>query len=201
MKIKVPFYKQTTEKNCGPVALKMALEFLGKQFSVEEIEKAANTKEKESVFTIQLAIAARRLGFNAEFYSKNLRLNEESLKLEFYKKNTSLVSKDIDNFLKEAEKLGVKSYKRQVTNEEITSLISGNSVPIIILDWSIVIEKPERGFVGHFVPVVGYNKESFYVHNHGFLNPKPFLKIKKDIFEKARKSLGTDEDILIIKKP
>jgi len=200
MKLKVPFYEQTTEQNCGPVALKMVLEFLGERFSVEELEKAANTKEKEAVFTIQLAIAAKRPGFNVDFYSKNLKLNEENLNLEFYKKNTSLVSKDINKFLREAEKLGVKLHERAVNREEITSFISKDSVPIIILDWSIITEKPEKGFVGHFVPIVGYNKDSFYVHNHGFINPKPFLQIKKETFEKARKSLGTDEDILVIQK-
>lgn len=200
MKLKVPFYKQTTKTNCGPVALKMILEFLGKQFSVEEIEKAASIREKEAVFTIQLAIAAKKLGFNVNFYSKNLRLNEENLTLDFYKKNTSVLSRDIDNLITEAERLGVKLHERVIDNDEIISFISIDSVPIIILDWSVIIEKPERGFVGHFVPIVGHDKKNFYVHNHGFLKPEPFLKIKKEIFEKARKSAGTDEDILVIGK-
>jgi len=48
------------------------------------------------------------------------------------------------------------------------------------------------------VPIVGYDTDNVYVHNHGFSNPTPFLKIDKKTFEEARTANGTDEDIIII---
>ena len=56
----------------------------------------------------------------------------------------------------------------------------------------------EKGYQGHFVPVVGYDKKNVYVHNHGLNNPLSFLPIKKEIFEEARKAKGTDEDIIVV---
>ena len=40
-------------------------------------------------------------------------------------------------------------------------------------------------FIGHFVPIVGYDGENIYVHNHGFHNPKAFLPIKRELFEET----------------
>ena len=67
-----------------------------------------------------------------------------------------------------------------------------------ILDWNTVLGETEKGYQGHFVPVVGYDIENVYVHNHGFKNPTAFLAIPREVFENARKVRGTDEDIAII---
>jgi len=39
MKLEVPFFKQTTPLNCGPVAVRMVLSYFGKNVSLEEIER------------------------------------------------------------------------------------------------------------------------------------------------------------------
>ena len=49
---------------------------------------------------------------------------------------------------------------------------------------------------------MGYSKQNIYVHNHGLDNPKEFMSIKKEVFNKARKAKGTDGDVVIIyRKP
>ncbi len=98
----------------------------------------------------------------------------------------------------DAQKAGVKLEERGVDLEELLGKIGNNSLPIILLDWNVVKEERDKGYKGHFVPVVGYDEESIYVHNHGLNNPTPFLPIKRDIFEEARKAKGTDEDIIIV---
>lgn len=85
-----------------------------------------------------------------------------------------------------------------MTLEEILEKIGKNIIPIILLDWNVVKGKGKEGYHGHFVPIIGYDKNNVYVHNPGLDNPTNCLPIKKYLFEKARKSKGTDEDIIII---
>lgn len=197
MKLEVPFYKQTTKLNCGPAALRMILAYFGKDYELPLLEEKAKIKEGKGVFTIQIAIAAASLGYTSEFYSKQVSFNKENLKLDFYQKYADLITQT-DLFIEEAKKLGVHVEEKQLTLEEILSKININSLPIILLDWNIVKGTREKGYQGHFVPIVGYDDQKIYVHNHGFTDPTQFLAIDREIFNEARKAKGTDEDIIFI---
>ena len=96
----------------------------------------------------------------------------------------------------DAQKAGVIIYERTLTLDKLLKNIGGSSIPIILLDWNVV--SGEKGYQGHFVPIVGHDKENVYVHNHGFKNPEAFMLIKRKTFDEARKADGTDEDIIII---
>lgn len=196
MKLDVPFYLQTKELNCGPVALKMALEFLGEKYSTKDMEKEVEIKEGKAVSTLKLAIAARKLGFKVEFYSKTLGLNKENLKMDFYKQYNDLDESESQKLFNEAREIGVELYEKTLSLEEIINNIREDRIMIVLLDWNVI--KGKEGFQGHFVPIVGYDEENFYIHNHGFLNPEAFMPMKRELFDKARKSKGTDEDIVII---
>lgn len=85
MKLEVPFHKQTTRLNCGPTVLRMVLNYLEKDYDIETIEEAAETKEGKGVSTIKLAIGAIKLGFKTKFLSKTLTLDVSNLDADFYK--------------------------------------------------------------------------------------------------------------------
>jgi uncharacterized protein YvpB len=197
MKLNVPFYNQTTNLNCGPTALKMVLSYFGKNKDLKEIEEKCEIKEGKGIYTIQIATAASRFGYETNFYSKHLGVNPENLKMDFYKKYSEEFD-DSGKIVINAKNEGVKIHEMTLNLEEILGFVSEKSVPIILLDWNVVRNQKEKGYQGHFVPIVGYDETNVYIHNHGLTNPKKFLKIKKEIFEEARKAKGTDEDILII---
>ncbi len=176
----------------------MVLDYFGEIEPIEDIEKKTGIKEGKAVFTVQIAAAAALYGFRTEFYSKHLSLNEENLKLDFYKKYSDETSSDVDKINLMAKKAGVKMEEKTFALGDFLRLISEDSIPIMLLDWNVVLEKNGEKYQGHFVPVIGYDKENIYVHNQGFNNPKKFFKIKKDIFDKARKAKGTDEDFLVV---
>lgn len=198
MKLKVPFFKQTKITNCGPTALKMILAYFGEDFEVSYLESKTKTKEGKGVSTIHLAIVASSLGYKTKFYSKNTTFNPKNLKLDFYKKYSDLDLKQSEELVKNAKERGVEVYEKTLSLNKVLSLLTENCVPIILLDWNILTKK--EGYHGHFVPIVGYDEKRIYIHNHGFNNPKKFMPISKDIFDKARKANGTDEDILFIYK-
>jgi hypothetical protein len=201
MKFNVPFYKQTTPFNCGTVALKMVFSFLGKDFPIEEIEEKSRIKPGKMVSTLHLAIAALDLGFKIKFFSKYGDVNQENLESEFYK---TFAENDylqvVRNLIKELQSKGAKVEIKSIELSELLSYITEDSLPIALIDWNIIKSRKEKGYYGHFVPVVGYDKENVYIHNHGFSDTQAFMPIKKQLFDESRKSDGTDEDILIITK-
>jgi len=197
MKLKVPFYNQTTKLNCGPVALRMIVAYFDYDVGLEVLEQRTGIKEGKGIITVQIAIAAALSGYKTDFFSKHIYFNEENLKLEFYQKHSDIVQQS-KKLVEDARNIGVNMEERGVSLEELLKKIGRNNIPIILLDWNVVKGTREKGYQGHFVPIVGYDKDNIYVHNHGLDNPKPFLPIKREIFEEARRAEGTDEDIIII---
>ena len=200
MKLDVPFYKQTTPLNCGPRALKMIFSYFGKDIPDNIIEEAVGIKDGKGVTTIQLAIATVDLGFKSSIYTKVISFNEENLKLDYYKKYLDSNAEQFAYLVKKARDIGVKLYEKILTLEELLSKISKKNLAIVLIDWDIVRSNKKEKYLGHFVPLVGYDDEFVYVHNHGLNGTRSFLPIKREIFDKARKAEGTDEDILFISK-
>lgn len=198
MKLQVPYHKQTTELNCGPNVLRMVLHYLEKDYSIEALEKIVEMHEGKAVSTIRLAISAAKLGFPVSFFSKSLYSDESHKKLDFYKRYGESEINESKKLVEEAKIAGVKLKEKSISLNEVLSYLTKDSIPILLLDWNIINTKPEKGYQGHFVPLIGYSKQSVYVHSQFGSEPAPFLEIKKEIFDKARKARGTDEDIAII---
>jgi hypothetical protein len=197
MKLDIPFFKQTTNLNCGPAALRMTLAYLDKDPGIELMEEKVGIQEGKGTSTMQLGIATAKLGHKTELFSKYTSFNEENLELDFYKKYSESDLEYHKNLEKSAEQERVKIIEKTFSLE-LSLLLTENSAVIILLDWNVVKGKEEKGYQGHFVPVVGYDEENIYVHDHGLSSPQPLTKIKKEIFDKARKAKGTDEDVLVI---
>ncbi|MFA4887621.1 MAG: peptidase C39 family protein [Candidatus Nanoarchaeia archaeon] len=198
MKLEVPFYQQRSALNCGPTALKMAFEYLGKDLPIELIEEKSRMNDGKGVSTLKLALAAIELGFKTTLYTKTLQFNEEHLKLEFYKNYGDLDTLQCSLLIKETQEKGAHLEEKQLDLQTILNYLDENTIVIVLLDWSVVLHNKEKGYNGHFVPLVGYDEENIYVHNQGNLNPTPYLAIPTHIFEEARMAQGTDEDLLIL---
>lgn len=200
MKLNVPFILQA-KNNCGPTALKMVLSFLGKRIGQEKLTEMSLTETSGATWTLGLAKAAGELGLKVDFYTKHLDLNEENYDLEFYKEFFDGVDENKKKaiILKNACMMaGVNIYEKQISLDFILSKISSKCLAIVLLDWNVVADGKYRKMVGHFVPIVGYDKYFVYVHQQSGETAKPFFSISKDIFEKARRSCGTDEEIVFI---
>jgi len=69
MRLNIPFYKQENKTDCGPIVLKMVLEYLGGKYSREELMDLVDSGKSGITFTIGLAKTAAELGFETEFYT------------------------------------------------------------------------------------------------------------------------------------
>ena len=198
MKLEVPFFKQTDQLNCGTYALKMVLAFLGEDLGIGVLDERAGVKEGKGSYTIQIAIATTSLGHRTCFYSKNISFNEENFKLDFYKKYSPLDLQQSQQLIEKGKAAGIHIQQRTLSLEELLSFVSEDSIPIVLIDWNVIRNRRERGYHGHFVPIVGFDEQNVYMHNHGLNDPQEFMQVKKEILDKARREQGTDEDVVII---
>ena len=201
LKLNVPHFIQGYNE-CGQTALKMVFAYFGKDIKINEISNAVDPEEKGATTTIGLAKTTAELGFKIGFYTKSIEANPENFKMDFYKRETEgykKVKAKIDKLKEECEKLGVKIYERALEINEIIGKINKNCIALVLLDWNIVLGRGERGYQGHFVPITGYDNINIYVNNSGDKEGKDFA-IPLDVFDKARKAKGTDEDVLFISK-
>jgi len=199
MRLEVPFFRQTTPLNCGAAVLKMVLAFFGKEAEEKEIESKAGLGEGKAIYSIQLAVVASSYGFKVEFFTRHRFLNTENQKLEFYQNYSEMDVEKAKNWLKKAETAGVTVHEKTIELDKLLSLATENSVPIVLLDWNVIKEK--KGYQGHFAPITGYDEKNVFIHNSSMADGQEYMMIPKDVFEKARKSNGTDEDLIIIYKP
>ncbi len=195
MKLNVPFHKSIKDTDCGPLALKMVLEYFGEKHSFEELAELERTIDAGLVWSLGIARAAKRLGFNVKFISSsNFSLEDD---IDYYKKyandKAKIILKELNDELK---KLNVKIEEKQMKLDELLGFVTKNSIPIVLVNWFVLSGK--QGYNGHFVPVTGFDEKNVYVHNPGLADAVPHFSIKREIFLKAWESKGTDKDTIII---
>lgn len=198
MKFEIPYHKQTTSVNCGPTALRCILDYFGDKSSIDELCERAGILEGKGVYTIQIATAAKKSGFKVDFFSKHIGYNPEHEKEEFYKKYAELDENYSDKIIIDAKKSGVNLFEKAVSFDDFLKFISGDSLIVVLLDVNVIFDGKYGGYQGHFVPIVGYDEENVYVHTLTDKDTKDGFAISRELFDKARKASGTDEDFLIV---
>ncbi len=182
MKLKVPFYKSQLETDCGPVVLKMVLEFLGEKHSIQELSKKEKQLDSGLVWSLGIARAAKLLGFPTKLISITNFSHEENIEFyEKYKGDKGMLL--LEKLKKEVKEMNIEIKNKDLSLKELLSYVSENSVPIVLVNWYSIVNK--KGFTGHFLPITGHDSDFVYVHNPGLANAMPYLPIKKSIFVKA----------------
>jgi len=198
MKLSVPFYKSKKDTDCGPLALRMALTYLGESHTFKKISQEERQIDTGLVWSVGIARASRILGFPTKFISTTNFSHEES-DINYYKKYSHDKAKIILKELsEEVKKIGVEIQEKNMPLKELLSYVSENSIPIVLVNWYVIAGKD--GFSGHFLSVTGYDRENVYVHNPGIASAMPYLPIKRDVFLRAWESKGTDKDTVVISR-
>jgi hypothetical protein len=194
MKLKVPFYKLTKQNDCGPVVLKMVLDYFKNSISLEKISKLEKQLDSGMVWTLGIAVAAKKAGHKVKFFSISNFANEE---VDFYKKYANDKAKlTLEELKLEAKKEEVVFEEKDIPLEELLRYVTKDSIPIVLLNWYVIAGL--RGFHGHFLPITGYDKQNVYVHNPGIAQAQAHLSIKRELFKKAWEAEGTDKDTVIV---
>jgi hypothetical protein len=192
MKLNVPFFVANTDTDCGPLALKMVASFFGQDHDYPTLAALERQLKSGMVWSPGIALAARKLGFKANYVTSSITDVHTS---DFYKK---YANDDAMMILRELlEELGTPEI-RQMALPELLSHCTPDSIPVVLLNWNVVSGK--EGFFGHFVPVTGYDDNYTYVHNPGKAQAQAHMPIPRETFIKAWESQGTDKDVIVIKR-
>lgn len=192
MILDVPYIKQKRHNDCGQVSAHMITSYFN-GFTTDSYdlicEMSSYKSDSDYTFSINLAIALKKLGHNVDLFTNP---QKASSGLEFYH------GKSYDTSLeKEFVDLGGQIKETSLVLEEILNKFSKTTVPLVLLNIKRIRNK--NGFYGHFVPIVGYDDDFLYVHNPSDIGSS-FFQIDRKTFDKARKDVGTDEDIIFVSK-
>jgi len=197
----IPYIKQKNEYDCGPTVAQMVFKYFDKPISYDEIKQQIFSDTKGTTWTISIANCLAKNNLHVEYYTKVLGINPEHFKLNYYQKLTDgfdASKAKLIQLFNDSVKNGVHVEEKTLSVDEILDKLSKDVVCISLLDWGKIIQYDS--YIGHFVPIVGYDDKSIFVHNPDNINGCGNFKIEKELFDKARKSVGTDQDLIFISK-
>jgi len=191
----LPFYENNGDgSQCATIGMKIAIEhFTSKKVDLEQLDKLVGRTKGKWTWDQQVTYGLYKSGLNVHFYS-----NEELepflegvpfMKKRFGKSADKLIEHlDLDAVLESTKKcleLNIFEKKKLNTNDLEDHLVRGHVV-LTPVDWNIIKGKDDI-YHGHILILTGFDKENFYAHNSGPINPEKNMKIKKSLLEKAWK--------------
>jgi ABC-type bacteriocin/lantibiotic exporter with double-glycine peptidase domain len=193
--MKIPFYSNTPDNtHCFQACLKMILKYFlpNRDFSWKELDKMSAKEKGLWTWPTAAILTLKKLGFDVIMiktfdYERFIKEGKKYL-LEKYGEEIAEAQVKHSNINKErrlARKLikeGLNQKRRPATLADIKRLISKGYAVICNVNSRALNNK--KGYVGHFIVVVGVQGKKIILHDPG-LPPFPNRKISKIIFEKC----------------
>lgn len=215
---KVPLCMQNYSWDCGLACASMVLQYLGKNSNKVYTSDLEDLKCGESIWTIDLAVLMRKYNINHCLCTVTLGVDKGYSKQAFYSRKFSYDEERVSKLFNEAGPNGVHVQQRSVSREEIVSHIETGNVCIVLVDWNnlecIWCDRLKchtgvlrcfstrccGGYQGHYIVVCGYDKKKKRIFYKNPSYDEDLCCSRMDKFDAARKSYGTDEDILLVFK-
>ncbi|KAK7088316.1 protein GUCD1-like [Littorina saxatilis] len=213
--IEVPHVRQCYSWDCGLACVSMVLQHYDIP-SKEVYTKDLDAQQcGESVWTIDLACIAARNAIPHRLCTITLGANAEHASKSFYSGFTR-DEKRVNKLFEEAATQGVQVEQRSVALEEVVNHLSTGCLAVVLIDWRYLecmwcppnmgrcclwcMDIGHSGYQGHFIVVCGYNRTKQHIFYKNPNTSDSLCCCQFESFEKARKSHGTDEDILFLYK-
>jgi len=199
MLINLPNYSNNIDgTNCAQcVALSVLKHFFPKRkYTIEELAQKMKKKPKLWTYTHQILMLLWKEGLEAKMFSnfdlKDLLEGEKYILKNYEEADAKAILKNIDmpimlETLKKALTLNLHT-KKNITTKDLTCWLDKGYPIIVNVDWSILYEI-KAPYDGHFVVLLGYDKDCFYFHENGSLKAHAISnqKVNKKRFIKAKR--------------
>uniref|UniRef100_T1IM08 Protein GUCD1 n=1 Tax=Strigamia maritima TaxID=126957 RepID=T1IM08_STRMM len=205
--------QQKCDWDCGIACVLMTLnDVQQKKFNTTKDTIFREEGFGKSVWTIDLAYLLKRFSIEHIYYTVTVGVNPDYKTEKFYKDNFLANEFRVNDKFKDAINNNIVVIKRSLMlNEILHHIACGN--PAIVLVNSNLIDCSSCGsvlsgwtqyfsrllsFTGHFILLCGYDENNLQLM---YRNPAKHDKVclmSYEIFEKARRCRGTDEDIILI---
>lgn len=207
--VDVPHIHQLRAWDCGLYCVLMALKTLGiKNCTIQELDKLCCTT---SIWTVDLAYLLQKFAVNFSYFTVTLGANPKFSAEIFYKEQLPNDSARVDTLFQKAMDAGISIECRSISAEQLSLLIlSGKYIAIALVDqyrlsrsWleDCCVSSLCNGsfsYTGHYVVISGYDATTNEFEIRDPASSRKHERITSRCLEKARKSFGTDEDLLLI---
>eukprot|EP00803_Ostreobium_quekettii_P005533 evm.model.scf_541.3 EVM.evm.TU.scf_541.3 scf_541:55491-57195(-) len=209
--MEVPHVRQTQSWDCGLACVVMVLEAMGiKGVDLDTIKQLCPT---QSTWTVDLAYLLHRFGLNVLFLTVTIGANPDFASESFYLDNMEEDEHRVNRLFREAASKGITICSCSMSATQLQqAILSARCLAIALVDkrklstWfnATQLLGPQlcsvaSGYTGHYVVICGYDaqRQAFLIQDPARSMPSG-MWVAADVLESARKSFGTDEDLLVI---
>eukprot|EP00249_Psilotum_nudum_P021739 c28224_g5_i1 orf=400-1254(-) len=207
--VEVPHVRQLSSWDCGLACVLMVLKALGVEgCDMKSLGQLCGTT---SIWTVDLAHLLRQFAVDVAYLTVTIGANPKFAVETFYKENMEEDGERVNMLFEKAPEVGIQIQWRSITGEELSMLIlSGHYLAIALVDkrklshpWLDELCLSDccgfsSGYTGHYVVICGYDTDMHEFEIHDPASSSGSGRISIDVLDDARKSFGTDEDILLI---
>ncbi|XP_043702584.1 guanylyl cyclase 1-like [Telopea speciosissima] len=207
--VQVPHVSQLHSWDCGLACVSMVLSTLGiEHCDLHSLGKLCCTT---SVWTVDLAYLLQKFSVSFWFFTITLGVDPNFRVETFYKEQLSNDLVRVDRLFQQALEAGISIQCRSINGEEISILIlSGKYIAIALVDqykmdryWleDVCVSGfygGDSGYTGHYIVVCGYDADRDEFEIRDPASSRKSARISLQCLDEARKSFGTDEDLILI---
>uniref|UniRef100_A0A1J3J5G0 Protein GUCD1 n=1 Tax=Noccaea caerulescens TaxID=107243 RepID=A0A1J3J5G0_NOCCA len=207
--MEVPHVHQLASWDCGLACVLMVLRASGiTSCTIEDLTEICSTN---SIWTVDLAYLLQKFCVEFSYFTITFGANPNYSIEDFYKEQLPEDLVRVDYLFRKAHESGIIIQCRSVSIHEISCLLlSGSYIAIALVDqdklsksWleEVIVaglHNSNSSYTGHYIVICGYDavRDEFEIRDPA--SSKIHERISAKCLENARKSYGTDEDLLLI---
>ncbi|KAG8651403.1 hypothetical protein MANES_07G122900v8 [Manihot esculenta] len=164
-----------------------------------------------SIWTVDLAYLLQKFSVQFSYFTVTIGANPNYSAETFYKEQLPTDLVRVDMLFQKAREEGINIQCRSINEKEISLLIlSGKYIAIALVDqyklsrsWmeDIILSGlngSNSNYTGHYVVICGYDAGTDEFEIRDPASSRKSQRISSKCLEEARKSFGTDEDLLLV---
>ncbi|XP_021904003.1 protein GUCD1 isoform X2 [Carica papaya] len=207
--VEVPHINQLCSWDCGLACVLMVLRTMGiDDCNIQDLADLCGTT---SIWTVDLAYLLQKFSVRFSYFTITFGANPNYSVETFYKEQLPTDLVRVDMLFQKALEAGINIQCRSINAKEISQLIlSGNYIAIVLVDqyklshsWveDLILSSfqgSNSGYTGHYVVICGYDAGADEFEIRDPASSRKHERVSSKCLEEARKSFGTDEDLLLI---
>lgn len=207
--IEVPHINQLYNWDCGLACVLMVLQTIG--ITCCDLDTLGQLCGTTSIWTVDLAYLLHNFSVNFSYLTVTLGANPNFSVETFYKEQLPNDLVRVDMLFRKALKSGIRIECRSINQKEIGLLmLSGQYIAIALVDQYKLSRSwledfcvasfydSNLGYTGHYIVLCGYDADSNEFEIRDPASSRKSTMVSSKCLDNARKSFGTDEDLLLI---
>lgn len=207
--VDVPHINQLRTWDCGLNCVLMILKTLGfYNCTIQELDRLCSLT---SIWTIDLAFLLQKFAVKFSYFTVTLGVNPEYSSEIYYKEQLPDDLVRVDSLFQKAKDAGINIECRSISRQQLSLLIlSGRYIAIALVNQYLLsqsslkhicfstLNNDNSAYTGHYVVICGYDadKDEFEIRDPA--SSRKHERVSSKRLEDARKSFGTDEDLLLV---